>query len=496
MEMRKIEDIGTPQLVQCTDPYYFNGFLADQIRSSNLLRCPEKNPVRPDRTYNDNKSLWNDILNERLRANIALTLNDFQVFEWLPRSPGLYYLPEAEWARKEAMDYLTSSESERDLWEIDEANRIQSENKAYSLSERDNSMLIFTPQGKSSMLRGGVGCIRLKDQEISEGKVWFMSASSTPIAHEGFPLALPDFLYQQFIDQIANEGVLSCTITGHLRFLPDPLNMLFSDYINVPQLYLLVDKLSPKSSATSSGLHRVSVAVSFLSNYEGEQRLYASYVTFYPDAPGSLKTRTDWLENVYVKGMYQGKIVTDFDQQMTRFKGATFSLEKVMNNKLQRSEMANFIDAVHIYGDVDLLIENESKIFAERIEHMTQNRTINIGEGATIQAPVFIADKIENCFNTIANSDVNDELKEALEQLVKNTIDITRNPSVSKDDAEGITRDVEALSQEVTSSKPRERTISRLIDDVKGVAMKLGEIAKPMLDTIAALAPLITKILV
>lgn len=494
MEMRKIENIGNPQLFRCIDPYYFEGFLNDQIRLSNLLRTPEVNPALPDRIYNDNKSLWNDILNERIRANIALTLKNFQLFEWFPRSPGLYYLPEAEWAREEAMYHLTASPSERDLWEIDEANRINSEKNAYFPSAKDNSMLIFTPQGKSRMLLGGIGCIRLRDQEIPEGKVWFMSASSTPVAHGGFPLALPDSLYQKYIDQIVNQGAISCTITGHLRFLPDQLNSLFSDYPEVPQLYLLVDEIYPHSPDVNKGSHRVSVAVSFLSNYEGKSEFYASYVTFYPNVHSSLKSRTEWLENVYVKGMYQGKIVTDFDQQMRRYRGATFSLEKIMNNKLQRSEMAGFVETLQINGNVDLLIENQNKIITEKVEHMTQNRTINISQGSTIQAPVFIAEKIENCFNTINKSDINEELKKVLEQLVKNTIDLSRNSSVSMDDAEVITRDVESLSQEVTSSKPRERTTSRLIDDIKDVATKVGEIGKPILNTVAALAPLITKI--
>lgn len=238
--MRKIENISNPQLFRCIDPYYFEGFINDQTRLSNLLRPSEVNYGLPDRIYNDNRSLWNDILNEGIRANIALSLKNFQLFEWFPRSPGLYYLPEAEWARKEAMYYLTTSSSEGDLWEIDEANRISSKNSAYLPSTKDNSMLIFTPQGKSRMLLGGIGCIRLRDQEIPEGKVWFMSASSTPVAHEGFPLALPDFFYQKYIDQIINEGAISCTVTGHLRFLPDQLNTLFRDYPNVPQLYLLL----------------------------------------------------------------------------------------------------------------------------------------------------------------------------------------------------------------------------------------------------------------
>lgn len=252
--------------------------------------------------------------------------------------------------------------------------------------------------------------------------------------------------------------------------------------------------MHPHSHDVSKESHRVSVAVSFLSNYEGKSNFYASYVTFYPNVQGSLKSRTEWLENVYVKGMYQGKIVTDFDQQMTRFRGATFSLEKIMNNKLLRSEVTGFVETLQIYGDVDLLIENQNTIITERIENMTQNKTINIGQGATIQAPVFIADKIENCFNTIDKSDIDEELKKVLEQLVKNTIDLARKSSVSMDDAEIITRDVESLSQEVASSKPRERTTSRLINDIKDVATKVGEIGKPILNTVATLAPLITKI--
>ena len=58
-----------------------------------LLRRPEELPSAPDRTFRDNRSLWNAILEERLRANVVLTRNsDGAVWGAMSLGGGQFFL--------------------------------------------------------------------------------------------------------------------------------------------------------------------------------------------------------------------------------------------------------------------------------------------------------------------------------------------------------------------------------------------------------------------
>jgi hypothetical protein len=47
--------------------------------------------------------------------------------------------------------------------------------------------------------------------------------------------------------------------------------------------------------------------------------LWATYFTFFPGVEGSLQLRRDWLRDIYVGERYQGRVISDFDEQVPRF---------------------------------------------------------------------------------------------------------------------------------------------------------------------------------
>jgi hypothetical protein len=144
------------------------------------------------------------------------------------------------------------------------------EEQAIYGSSRPSDPVVYDLYGKMSMLRGGVGCIRLKERETADGRLYFMSASTSLSAHEGVPLALTAELYEQYIDEVTERGTLPCTVTGKLMFLPDSLLSLYRDYAGVPRLYVLVSEIVPARSVSvlQHGDPTVSVAVLFA----GEER--------------------------------------------------------------------------------------------------------------------------------------------------------------------------------------------------------------------------------
>ncbi len=335
---------GSPKLYSLYDEDV-RGLVNAHVNTANYVLPPvRQSRALPDRTFGSNESLWQALLppQESLRANVTARLDNFFLFEWFPRSPGLFHTTDGRQAREMAENFRKRVPVPRFL----PAHKLRQDGD--SSSDRE-FLEIFDPYGKVSMLKGGIGCIRLRSKAVESGEVWFMSASSSGIAHEGFPVAVPDHLYQKYIEDIRTFGALRCDLTGKLRFLPESMLELFRGYRGVPQLYLLVEELKQRPNRQALDL-LVTVGVSFLSGFEGAQKMDASYATFDPSTTDSVSETAVWLEEVYVKGLYSGSVVTDFDEQMARFASATFSLNALMRNELNRAAVQTFVDTVNIYG--------------------------------------------------------------------------------------------------------------------------------------------------
>jgi hypothetical protein len=318
----------------------------------------------------------------------------------------LFHTPEARDWREYAPDHIFRLNDE--------------ELRLYEASEPlDN--VVFDLYGKYCMLRGGVGCIRLRPTPTEAGLLWFVSASSTLSAHEGIPVAITDADYNRYIDYINQHGVLPCALTGRLKFTPERLLSLYLDYAGVPQLYLLVEEIIP--SRAPLDLHgqvpSVSVAVTFQSTDRWDNRDFgAAYTSFAPGAKGSLGKRLPWLEH-YVATLHDGVIVTDFDEHMTRFRGAVFSLDKVRTGRLDVQEVATVINNINI-GNADLLIDGQRALHAHinagqvNVGQLMGDVFRDIGAGATI----INRSNLINAMNSASGSNSR-ELEDALRQLAE-----------------------------------------------------------------------------
>jgi hypothetical protein len=121
-----------------------------------------------------------------------------------------------------------------------------------------------------------------------------------------------------------------------------------------------------------------------------------------------------------------------------------------------------------------------------------KEKVIEIGDNAQISAPVVIADSIENSFNALAKSTINDETKSLLEQLLKaiNEINKQSTPETAES-AESLVQDAESLVKEVTSAKPRRKWYEVSIEGLKQAAINIGEVATPVLEIVGKLTPLL-----
>ena len=297
---------------------------------SSLLKPPYKN----------NEGVWRALVRNEVTAGMEITLKDFMVFDWFPRSPGLYHTPRAASAREDAFYHLhpTFESPIRD--------------HAGLLSpRRADHTVVFTPEGKKSMLEGGIGAIRLKPIYVFDEYHWLMTASSDGTIHSGVPLAVPRKFFGSLLPTIHQNGAICATVGGEIEFVPDPVSRLFDQVPMVPKVLVRVtslDRGDPKPVQLEG-----SVAVSFVSDYEDRPKVYATYVTFRPDVDGSFEEAASWMKKVYVEGEYGGRIITDFDQTRTVFPEARLALSKVMDGLLSRGALMETIELMHATASVD-----------------------------------------------------------------------------------------------------------------------------------------------
>lgn len=309
-----------------------------------LLAMPEsRHSGQAGPSFETNEDVWRSILGQQVSAGLTVILRRFQVMDWFPRSPGLYYTPQADRARMEAFQYLHPGFDRSPIRDHD--------HRAGNARQRDYTV-VFKPPGKQSMLEGGVGSIRLKPITMFGEPHWLTTASSDGVTHRGFPIAIPRRLYAPLLGQIHHRGAVCLILTGDLEFVPDPFSRLFDHAVMVPRLLLRVTALE-HAEPTAVSLE-TSVAASFLSDYQGGgPNVYATYVTFRPDVKGAFEDAVAWMKNDYVEGEYRGRIITDFDQTRTIFPEARLALSKVMDRLVTRGDLRETIELMHASASVD-----------------------------------------------------------------------------------------------------------------------------------------------
>lgn len=141
-------------------------------------------------------------------------------------------------------------------------------------------------------------------------------------------------------------------------------------------------------------------------------------------------------------------------------------------------------------GSVGQVIIQQSKRGDNVVEK--KEKVIEIGANAQVSAPVVIADSIENSFNALAKSNINDETKALLEQLLKAINEINKQVTPENaESAESMARDVENLVKEATSAKPRRKWYEVSVDGLKQAATNIGEVATPVIEILGKLSPLL-----
>jgi len=311
-------------------------------------------------SFDDNKALWLAVL-ESVRAtdNAEIVLSEFWLSEWLPLRPGLFHTELAQSSREAALaDSIMRADQEEAPIPLRRWLNLPVERVSGGHHLNDHTRL-FNPNGKMSMINGGIGCIRLKPLKQRSSHRWLLGASSSGVVHEGVPVALDDAMRDRLIQDIRRWGALQCSIRGILRFVPGDDAIALTYGRGIPQLYLEATEIEPIEGSRGKGPPiEVTAIATFSSRLEEFRGLNASYVTFEAGKRGDLEHAAEWLENTYIRQSYGGRILTDFDEQTRRFENASFSLTKLLNGLVSKE------DADEVFNDLELPEYDRKKIGA------------------------------------------------------------------------------------------------------------------------------------
>jgi hypothetical protein len=371
--------------------YMTDDLLFPHLLGRSFYVQPEARPQTNDKEYFRNSQFWNDVLDsQKVVAERVVRLNRFNIFEWIPRNPGLFHTEQGAQARHISQYHIqaiTGYDYEAFERKSDAPPDHAATFRDVTSGTRSARNVIYTPQGKASMLQGGIGCIRLRPVEWKTGGIrWFMSASSSTAPDEGIPLLMHDDIYQRLIDQIRQKGSRRCNIIGRTKFIPIEFSDLYSKHYRIQRLYIDVSKI--EDASTTSEFGQVSVAASFLSHYEGRPKIYASYVTFDPGYKGAQESATDWMHEEYIRGLYKGVPLTDFDQQATEIPDTLFSLDQVLTSPDLARTIATLKDKFGNF-DWDMLKNSAFSFYTHQEQIMVksvvngENHRVNITTGSS-----------------------------------------------------------------------------------------------------------------
>lgn len=274
---------------------------------------------------------------------------------------------------------------------------------------------------------------------------------------------------------------MACTITGELRFMPNSMLSLYHDYAEVPHLYLLVREITPLHRADPRDQRQptATAAVLFKTDNGSWTEVKAAYVTFATGRGGTLTKGIGWLER-YVE-RYAGTIITDFDEQMTRFPNTVFSLNKIARAALDASEISNVAQELFIQGPQIERLMTQQVAYGSVINNIINVRkaTINMGdkfENIGAGATIINRSSLNNALNR-TQANYGTEATETLELLAE---------VVSRTGNRDAIDNVNALIEELDKPQPSKNRLMTWLNAITSALPDVAEVAT----AVAKLVPL------
>jgi hypothetical protein len=289
-------------------------------------------------SYSDEDEFWKDIIgpmhhrggNVRLRLGDIVELKNFQLTDWFPRAPGVFWTAEGFRRRGSANNHI---------------------------EYQTNHHKVYTPNGKYFMVSGGIGTNRILAHQSPQGSYRILCATSSGVCDAGIPVVIPEDFCSRIEERLLEGKGIEVDLKGRLVSLPfhhnelalpargshlhDGLKDWLTSSLHVPRYLLIVE--SPLLIHKYISDHRLIASAWTLFATEGEDQVRPSftYASFDPSNARSLQNAFAFLED-YVRKHGGNVIYTDCDEHVRRL-DSKYSLNRILTEGVRAHQDFNKI---------------------------------------------------------------------------------------------------------------------------------------------------------
>lgn len=273
----------------------------------------EASNILPDKEITSNKNLWDFLIRNEGYPNQKIRFKNFFLLEWIPASPGQYF-----------------------TWEAIDMRRY-AEHRSREYIRPNQRFIELRPNEKESMVKGGLGSLRIGPKKIEGETKNILGLSSNAISHEGIPILINQTLYLEIIDEVKKKGLACVNLIGSLRLLPsDNFGIKVRYGREVPKYCIEAEEIE----ILRYDLIRPQVSVAILYNNRNNNHWSSGYghsfCTFEPiQHDKNVKLAVEWLKEYAVKYSddKEPNIIGDFDEYYEHFSSVDLPIIQIANGQ-------------------------------------------------------------------------------------------------------------------------------------------------------------------
>lgn len=334
-----------------TKQHFFKKLIEDTFGYYHIydfIKLRVRENIGSSRTFNNSEEFWRAILQsefrddrnsaEPLHNNQVVNLRNFFLTEWTPKLPGRV------WTRSGDSNLLQGIHD------------IVGQTNIY-----DRIFNVLGPEGKSKMITGGFGSVRIKPRQNSD-YCMLLNAVSVEDWHcdYGIPIVVSKPAYNEYLRYAENEGAPELVELKGVLCLNNDINQLqiispaigarldneiqdlLSDIPNLPKCFIYVS--SPLDLTLHyNRSHPDAIAWTMFRTNIVSEPLRLTYASFNPVNNNSAEAAVAFI-NKYVFEFDGTEILTDFDGQKRRLISKT-TLANTKNFSLEHRRVLRIINS-------------------------------------------------------------------------------------------------------------------------------------------------------
>lgn len=310
--------------------YGVGKWVVDYLELPNYLFVRARGFMEGEKIYTSEEQYWRDLLGPsfsssglrrpRLLEGQVVVLRNFQLSEWFPRVPGLYW---TGYGRK--------------------LRRNSEKNIKYS------PVLGFHywPHDKGRMILGGLGSVRTKEVD----NLRLFAATTSGKIDAGIPVLFSKNVTGKVLSFTRKHPNIEVDLRGVIRKIPFTYQY---GAPHVPKMVVYVNSiLNLKKYVSDFQLSASAWTIYYSLRAKREKRFGYTYAHFNPVDDKSIIKATDWINDYiseYTKG--NGIPISDYDQITPRFTTALLPLENVMAGNIDYPKLSEVLPIVDFRGQV------------------------------------------------------------------------------------------------------------------------------------------------